>query len=505
MAEPSSSAAAAQLDDSRDWKSLRSAVADNQAVDLSELGSFNLYKLTPPLKERADLDIWIDQVDKLNTPSQKICPNPGIQSSVSFDTFFRGADNAACIRIEGHLVDNLKAKLLIGMDVMAHESFRLDFGAKTVKIPSCMGLTVSISTHAKPYHAARGEDYTFYHLSHDGFRPKQAILVRHWTRYQDGLNVLRTISRPSLDTASKLPRCIPPSGNRRREKRPQKCGKIPVKSRASGHTWVKKTVSRDHLKDYKQHSATSAPTLLSALAGGATHPAPAFLAQIIFITILGIIEDQLNQSNPNVIIWHARMGTTPTSFAALSKLTESTSGSSLHWTTYLFGISAMVWGLNGLIIGPERGFGTVTLPHDGMWAFDIALSRRSFSRRVRLRRRVLSLPKESRYGRGCAASGFTGHQIGQATVCPTGRSVQDMALCLDSRRLDDLAEAASSLSGYRVCHDNHRRRPSQSRYAYPYSNAYRCPSQTLALATSRLRLFRSTPSSAALTMLLAFA
>ncbi|KAJ5276124.1 hypothetical protein N7524_002277 [Penicillium chrysogenum] len=177
---------------------------------------------------------------------------------------------------------------------------------------------------------------------------------------------------------------------------------------------------------------------------------PWYISMLAFkITILGIIEDQLNQSNPNVIIWHARMGTTPTSFAALS--------------------------------------------------------RRSFSRRVRLRRRVLSLPKESRYGRGCAASGFTGHQIGQATVCPTGRSVQDMALCLDSRRLDDLAEAASSLSGYRVCHDNHRRRPSQSRYAYPYSNAYRCPSQTLALATSRLRLFRSTPSSAALTMLLAFA
>jgi hypothetical protein len=35
---------------------------------------------------------------------------------VSFDTFFRGADNAACIRIEAHLVENLKAKLLIGMD-----------------------------------------------------------------------------------------------------------------------------------------------------------------------------------------------------------------------------------------------------------------------------------------------------------------------------------------------------------------------------------------------------
>ncbi|KAJ6153115.1 hypothetical protein N7497_007434 [Penicillium chrysogenum] len=240
------------------------------------------------------------------------------------------------------------------MDVMAHESFRLDFGAKTVKIPSCMGLTVSISTHAKPYHAARGEDYTFYHLSHDGFRPKQAILVRHWTRYQDGLNVLRTISRPSLDTASKLPRCIPPSGNRRREKRPQKCGKIPVKSRASGHTWVKKTVSRCHLSS---HSAFC--TRRWRYASGSSFPSadylredihgdyglPWYISMLAFkITILGIIEDQLNQSNPNVIIWHARMGTTPTSFA------ESTSGSSLHWTTYLFGISAMVWGLNGLIM-----------------------------------------------------------------------------------------------------------------------------------------------------------
>ncbi|KAJ6156792.1 hypothetical protein N7497_005677 [Penicillium chrysogenum] len=55
---------------------------------------------------------------------------------VSFDTFFRGADNAACIRIEAHLVENLKAKLLIGMDIMGHEGFRLDFDAKTLKIPS---------------------------------------------------------------------------------------------------------------------------------------------------------------------------------------------------------------------------------------------------------------------------------------------------------------------------------------------------------------------------------
>ncbi|KAJ5039433.1 hypothetical protein EN45_020090 [Penicillium chrysogenum] len=73
MADPSSSAAAAQLssfsaaadtahlgDDSNDWKALRTSVVANQSVDLPKLGSFNLYKLTPPLKERADLDSWID-------------------------------------------------------------------------------------------------------------------------------------------------------------------------------------------------------------------------------------------------------------------------------------------------------------------------------------------------------------------------------------------------------------------------------------------------------------
>jgi hypothetical protein len=32
--------------------------------------------------------------------------------------------------IEAHLVGNLKAKLLIGMDVMGHEAFRLDLDAK---------------------------------------------------------------------------------------------------------------------------------------------------------------------------------------------------------------------------------------------------------------------------------------------------------------------------------------------------------------------------------------
>jgi hypothetical protein len=73
---------------------------------------------------------------------------------ITLDLYFRGADNAACIPIEAYLVENLKAKLLISIDVIGYKGFRLDFDAKTVKILSCMNLTVPISTHTKPHHAA---------------------------------------------------------------------------------------------------------------------------------------------------------------------------------------------------------------------------------------------------------------------------------------------------------------------------------------------------------------
>jgi hypothetical protein len=107
----------------------------------------------------------------LGLPMQKCTPVPvaGIGSRhlssafVTLDLYFRGADNAACIPIEAHLVENLKAKLLIGMDIIGHEGFRLDFDAKTVKIPSCMNLTVPISTHAKPHHAAQHAVYAAEH------------------------------------------------------------------------------------------------------------------------------------------------------------------------------------------------------------------------------------------------------------------------------------------------------------------------------------------------------
>ncbi|KAJ5521179.1 hypothetical protein N7527_005294 [Penicillium freii] len=84
----------------------------------------------------------------LGLPLQRCTPVPvaGIGSRhlssafVQFDAFFRGVDNTACIQIEAHQVENLKAKLLIGMDIMGYEGFRLDFDSKTIKIPSCMGI-----------------------------------------------------------------------------------------------------------------------------------------------------------------------------------------------------------------------------------------------------------------------------------------------------------------------------------------------------------------------------
>lgn len=66
--------------------------------------------------------------------------------------FFRGLDNTVCVYIKVYLVDNLKAKLLIGIDIIGYKGFRLDFDTKIVKILSYIGLTVPISIYTKPYH-----------------------------------------------------------------------------------------------------------------------------------------------------------------------------------------------------------------------------------------------------------------------------------------------------------------------------------------------------------------
>lgn len=40
-------------------------------------------------------------------------------------------------------MENLGAKLLLGMNVLRHERFRRDLDAKTAGIGTCMGLTAS--------------------------------------------------------------------------------------------------------------------------------------------------------------------------------------------------------------------------------------------------------------------------------------------------------------------------------------------------------------------------
>ncbi|KAJ5846765.1 hypothetical protein N7534_010434 [Penicillium rubens] len=66
--------------------------------------------------------------------------------------------------------------------------------------------------------------------------------------------------------------------------------------------------------------------------------------------ILDIIEDELDQSDPNVTIWHAQMDATPTAFTALNKRGETTSGASIHWTTHLYGVAAILWGFHGAVM-----------------------------------------------------------------------------------------------------------------------------------------------------------
>jgi hypothetical protein len=63
MAESSNQPAAMQPN--RNWYAKRDVVVADQAVGLPEVGSFNLYKITPPLKERIDFDTWVDQVEKI--------------------------------------------------------------------------------------------------------------------------------------------------------------------------------------------------------------------------------------------------------------------------------------------------------------------------------------------------------------------------------------------------------------------------------------------------------
>lgn len=66
----------------------------------------------------------------------------------------------ARIQVEAHLVDDLKAGLLIGIDVMGREGFKLDFSTRVVKIGSFMGMAFLIAIYAKPHHRDERAVYT---------------------------------------------------------------------------------------------------------------------------------------------------------------------------------------------------------------------------------------------------------------------------------------------------------------------------------------------------------
>ncbi|KAJ5926178.1 hypothetical protein N7516_007951 [Penicillium verrucosum] len=51
--------------DNNNWHDEEDVLVIDQAVGLPDVGTFNLYKITPPLKEREDLDKWIDKVEKI--------------------------------------------------------------------------------------------------------------------------------------------------------------------------------------------------------------------------------------------------------------------------------------------------------------------------------------------------------------------------------------------------------------------------------------------------------
>ena len=60
-----------------------------------------------------------------------------------------GAASAGKLSIEAHVVPELRAKLLIGVDVMRPEGFTISFDKETVSIASCQGLTCPVTVHAK--------------------------------------------------------------------------------------------------------------------------------------------------------------------------------------------------------------------------------------------------------------------------------------------------------------------------------------------------------------------
>ena len=61
----------------------------------------------------------------------------------------------ACFTMEVHLVDDLKANILIGTDTMVPQGMLVDLDSRKVKLGKCQGMEVPIEVTAKPRHATR--------------------------------------------------------------------------------------------------------------------------------------------------------------------------------------------------------------------------------------------------------------------------------------------------------------------------------------------------------------
>ena len=93
--------------------------------------------------------------DTANIPVAGIGSKHASRAYINLPIFFHGEHNVAKITVEAHLVDNLATQLLLGMDAMGHEGFRMDLEARTVRIASCMGFTFPVDIHTKPHHQER--------------------------------------------------------------------------------------------------------------------------------------------------------------------------------------------------------------------------------------------------------------------------------------------------------------------------------------------------------------
>ncbi|OQD65213.1 hypothetical protein PENPOL_c006G08429 [Penicillium polonicum] len=61
----SSAAATAQPPHNRNWHDEEDVTPADQSVGLPDIGTFTLFKITPLLKNKEDLDNWLDKVEKI--------------------------------------------------------------------------------------------------------------------------------------------------------------------------------------------------------------------------------------------------------------------------------------------------------------------------------------------------------------------------------------------------------------------------------------------------------